>query len=246
MGKSARPSRGGRRAGETASAASTSEGGKSSPVGIRVLIVGDHELFRRGLGDHLEASGLEVVDEADDVEDAVILALEAEPDVVVMDIRLNGAPSIDAIRRLRAEAPGAQVLVLTDSVQEDVVAALSAGACGVLLKDEEGDQVVTAIAAAAAGESPLSPPIASALVSWVREHEPRPARSDAPVLTAREREVLDLIVAGRDNSEIAAELVISPETVKTHVSAILEKLHVENRVQAAVAAVSAGLVTFVG
>ena len=187
-----------------------------------------------------------MVGAADDIEDAATLAQEAEPDVVVMDIRLHGTPSVGAIRRLRAEAPGAKVLVLTDSVQDDVVAALSAGACGVLLKDEEGDRVVAAIEAAAAGESPLSPPIASALVSWVRDHEPPPARADAPVLTAREREVLELIVAGRDNSEIASELVISPETVKTHVSAILEKLHVENRVQAAVAAVSAGLVPFIG
>jgi DNA-binding NarL/FixJ family response regulator len=245
MGKSERPSRPGGRSNETASATSTAGAKPSYAAGIRVLIVDDHELFRRGLGDHLEASGLEVVDEAEDVEDAVTLALEAEPDVVVMDIRLDGTSSVNAIRRLRAEVPSAQVLVLTDSAQEDVVEALSAGACGALLKDEEGEVVVAAIAAAAAGESPLSPPIASALVSWVREHEPPSAGSDAPVLTARERQVLNLIVAGRDNSEIAAELVISPETVKTHVSAILEKLQVENRVQAAVAAVNAGLVTFI-
>jgi len=220
-------------------------GNQSSPAGIRVLIVDDHGLFRRGLGDHLEASGLEVVDEAENSEDAVTLALETEPDVVVMDIRLQGVSSVDAIRRLRAEVPSAQVLVLTVSAQEDVVEAISAGACGVLLKDEEGNQVVSAIAAAAAGESPLSPPIASALVSWVQQHDSPSAGSDAPTLTARERQVLGLIVAGRENSEIAAELFISPETVKTHVSAILEKLQVENRVQAAVAAVSAGLVTFI-
>src|SRR5262245_59424869 len=224
------------------------ESGKpgSSTAAIRVLIVDDHELFRRGLGDHLEASGIEVVDEADDAEDAVTLAVEAEPDVVVMDIRLDGVSSLDAIRRLRAEAPASQVLVLADSIEQDVVGALSAGACGVLLKDEDGDRVVAAIAASAAGDSPLSPAIASALVSWVRQHAPAAsARSDAPVLTAREREVLGLIVAGKDNSEIAAELVISQETVKTHVSAILEKLQVDNRVQAAVAAVNAGLVTFI-
>lgn len=221
-------------------------GDPSSPkTAIRVLIVGDHELFRRGLGDHLEANGLEVVDEADAGEDAVALAVEAEPDVVVIDIRLDGASSVNAIRELRAQARRAEVLVLTDSAEEDVVGALSAGACGVLLKDEEGDQIVAAIAAAAEGESPLSPPIASALVDWVRQHAPPSARSDAPALTARERQVLGLIVAGKENSEIAAELVISQETVKTHVSAVLEKLEVDNRVQAAVAAVSAGLVTFV-
>ena len=240
MGKSARPSRAGERANEA-----LEPGEKSLPARIRVLLVDDHGLFRGGLGDHLEASGLEVVDEAEDSEEAVTLALETEPDVVVMDIRLQGVSSVDAIRRLRAEVPSAQVLVLTVSAQEVVVEAISAGACGVLLKDEEGNQVVSAIAAAAAGESPLSPPIASALVSWVQQHDPPSAGSDAPTLTARERQVLDLIVAGRENSEIAAELFISPETVKTHVSAILEKLQVENRVQAAVAAVSAGLVTFI-
>jgi len=222
-----------------------SESGDPGSPKIRVLIVDDHELFRRGLGDHLEARGLEVVDEADDGENAVALAVEAEPDVVVIDIRMNGASSVDAIRELRAEAPRAQVLVLTDSPEDDVVGALSAGASGVLLKDEEGDRVVAAIAAAAAGESPLSAPITSALVNWVRQHAPPSAGPDAPALTARERQVLGLIVAGKDNSEIAAELVISQETVKTHVSAVLEKLQVENRVQAAVAAVSAGLVTFI-
>jgi DNA-binding NarL/FixJ family response regulator len=240
MGKSARPSRAGERANEA-----LEPDKKSSSAGTRVLLVDDHGLFRGGLGDHLEASGLEVVDEAEDSEEAVTLALETKPDVVVMDIRLQGVSSVDAIRRLRAEVPSAQVLVLTGSAQVDVVEAISAGACGVMLKDEEGSQVVAAIAAAAAGESPLSPPIASALVSWVQQHDPPSAGSDAPTLTARERQVLDLIVAGRDNSEIAAELFISPETVKSHVSAILEKLQVENRVQAAVAAVSAGLVTFI-
>ena len=186
-----------------------------------------------------------MVDEADDGEDAVALTLQAQPDVVVIDMRLQGASSVEAIRRLRAEAPEAEVLVLTDSADEDVVGALSAGARGVVLKGEEGERVVAAITAAAAGESALSQPIASALVSWVQQHEPPAAVSPEPVLTAREREVLGLIVAGKDNSEIAAELVISQETVKTHVSAILEKLQVDNRVQAAVAAVSAGLVTFV-
>jgi DNA-binding NarL/FixJ family response regulator len=220
-------------------------GKPGSAAGIRVLIVDDHALFRRGLREHLEANGLEVVGETDDVNEAVTLALDTEPDVVLMDIRLHGVATVDAIRRLRAEVPYVQVLMLTVSAQEDVVEAISAGASGFLLKDEEGDQVVAAIAAAAAGQSPLSPPIASVLISWVREHDPVSPGSDAPTLTARERQVLVLIVEGKDNSEIAAELVISPETVKTHVSAILEKLQVDNRVQAAVAAVSAGLVTFI-
>ncbi len=136
------------------------------------------------------------------------------------------------------------MLILTVSTEEEVVAeAIMAGACGYLLKDAGGDQILAAIAAAAAGESALSPRIASALIQRVREREPPPASEvgDRPTLTRREREVLSLIVEGRENNEIAAELVISPETVKTHVSSILEKLKADNRVQAAVEAVRAGL-----
>src|SRR5262249_54080964 len=160
------------------------------------------------------------------------------PDVVLMDTRIDGISTADAVAGVTSAVPGVRVLMLAASAEEALIAAISAGACGLLLKDEEGDRVLAAISAAAAGESPLSPRLASALLTWVREHSPPAAAADAPVLTARERQVLDLVVAGKDNSEIAAVLVISPETVKTHVSAILEKLHVENRVQAAVAAVS--------
>ena len=127
--------------------------------------------------------------------------------------------------------------------EEKVMEAIIAGACGYLLKDSDGDQIVAAISTASAGESALSPRIASALIERLREHEPPPASGtgDRPALTSREREVLSLIVEGKDNNEIAAELVISPETVKTHVSTVLEKLEADNRVQAAVKSVRAGL-----
>lgn len=216
----------------------------SSAAGIRVLIVDDQALFRRGLREHLEASGLDVVGEAEDADGAVALAVETEPEVVLMDVWMPGGSGIDATRRLRVAVPGAQVLMLTVSTEEEVVAeAIMAGACGYLLKDAEGDQILAAIAAAAAGESPLSPRIASALIQRVREQERPPASNggDRPTLTTRERQVLSLIVEGKENNEIAAELVISSETVKTHVSTILEKLQVDNRVQAAVEAVRAGL-----
>ena len=212
-------------------------------VGIRVLIVGDRAVFQRGLREHLERNGVEVVGEAEDGDEAVRMALEFTPGVVLMDARIKGASSVEAIRHLTEAYPGARVLVLAASAEDDLVPSISAGACGLLLKDEEGDRVLAAIAAAAAGQSPVSPALAAVLLGWVREHQPPSRGSAAPELTARERQVLDLIVAGRDNSEIAAELVISPETVKTHVSAILAKLRVDNRVQAAVAAVIAGLVT---
>ena len=217
----------------------------ASPAGLRVLIVDDHSLFRRGLREHLEGSGVEVVGQAEDAAGAVALALETEPDVVLMEIRMPGGSGSETTKRLLGAVPGARVLMLTMAAEEDGVAeAIMAGACGYVLKDAGGDEILAAIAAAADGESALSPRIASALIERVREREPPPASDggDGPTLTGREREVLSLIVAGRENNEIAAELVISPETVKTHVSSILEKLEAENRVQAAVAAVRAGLV----
>ena len=220
--------------------------GSSKPdaktAGIRVLIVDDHALFRRGLREHLEASGLNVVGEAEDAAGAVALFAETEPEVILMDLRMPGG--IDAIREMLLAAPDAHILLMTVSTEEEkVIDAIIAGACGYLLKDSDGDQIVAAIGTASAGESALSPRIASALIERLREHEPPPASGtgDRPALTSREREVLSLIVEGKDNNEIAAELVISPETVKTHVSTVLEKLEADNRVQAAVKSVRAGL-----
>lgn len=213
--------------------------------GIRVLIVDDHELFRRALREHLEANGVDVVGEAQDAEGAVAVATETAPEVVLMDIRMPGGSGIDATRTLLEAVPGTQVLMLTIHTEDVVIAeAIMAGASGYLLKDAGGDQILAAIAAAHSGETPLSPRIASALVRLIREREPAPATrsGELPRLTEREREVLGLIAEGRENNEIAAALVISPETVKTHVSSILEKLEADNRAQAAVTAVRAGLV----
>ncbi len=216
----------------------------AATAGIRVLIVDDHALFRRALREHLEASGLDVVGEAEDAASAVALSAETKPEVVLMDIWMPGGSGVDATRRLQATVPGIRVLILTVSTEEEVVAeAIMAGACGYLLKDAGGDEILAAIAAAARGESALSPRIASVLIQRMREREPPSASDggDRPALTSREREVLSLVVEGRENNEIAAELVISPETVKTHVSTILAKLNADNRVQAAVQAVRAGL-----
>ncbi|MGZ5354971.1 MAG: response regulator [Solirubrobacterales bacterium] len=219
------------------------------PAGVRVLIADHHALFRRGLREHLEASGLEVVGEVEDAAGAVGLSVETEPDVILMEISMPGGSGIEATKSLLGAVPGVRVLMLTIAAEEDVVAeAIMAGACGYVLKDAGGDEIVAAIAAAARGESALSPRIASALIERVREREPErePPRTapggGSPSLTRREREVLSLIVDGKENHEIAVELVISLETVKTHVSSILEKLEADNRVQAAVAAVRAGLV----
>jgi DNA-binding NarL/FixJ family response regulator len=214
-------------------------------AGIRVVIVDDLALFRRGLREQLEAAGIDVVGEAEDAAGAVALSAETDPDVALMDIWMPGGSGIEATKKLLAKDPGVRVLMLTVAVEDDVVAeAIMAGACGYLLKDTGGDEIVAAIFAAAAGESALSPRVASALFQLVRERKPSAAAAagSGPALTRREREVLSLIVEGRENNEIAAALVISPETVKSHVSSILEKLEADNRVQAAVVAVRAGLV----
>jgi DNA-binding NarL/FixJ family response regulator len=213
--------------------------------GIRVLIVDDHALFRRGLREHLEASGVEVVGEAEKVDEAEALASQTAPQVILLDIGMPGSSVVDATMRLRSASSGAEVLLMTLAPDAGpVLDAITAGASGCLLKDWEGDQILDAIAAAVDGESPLSPSMASALVERLREHEPPPdtGTDRPPTLTGREREVLTLMVEGKDNNEIANELVISPETVKTHVSTVLDKLGARNRVQAAVKAVRVGIV----
>ena len=192
----------------------------------------------------MEASGLNVVGEAEDAVGAVDLLPETEPEVILMDLGTAGGSSIDAIRGMRLAAPDARVLTMTVSTEEEkVMEAIIAGACGYLLKDSDGDQIVAAISTVAAGGSALSPRIASVLIERLRGHEPPPASGAGhlPALTRREREVLSLIVEGKDNNEIAAELVISPETVKTHVSTVLDKLEADNRLQAAVKSVRGGL-----
>jgi DNA-binding NarL/FixJ family response regulator len=211
---------------------------------LRVVIADDHALFRRGLVRLLAEAGMEVVGEAADGVQAVQLCTELEPDVVVMDLQMPGMSGIDATRQIVAARLRTQVAVLTVSAEESkVIDALLAGACGYLLKDSDADQVVTAIHAAARGESVISPRVAAKVVTRLRR-EPRLQRSEVATtdLTERELAVLRLIVAGLGNHEIADQLYISENTVKNHVASILVKLGVDNRVQATVTAIVQGLV----
>jgi DNA-binding NarL/FixJ family response regulator len=210
---------------------------------IRVIVVDDHDLLRKGLRDLLSEHGLQVVGEAGDGDDAVRLVAHAAPDVVVMDLNMPRMSGVEATRRLASVAPSTRVLVLTVSADDSTVAeAIAAGATGYLLKDASGDDIAAGVRAAAAGEALLSPSIASHLLERLRPAEGGgEATGEAPGLTDREREVLRLLAAGRDNAAIAQELFISPRTVKNHISSILAKLHVENRIQAAVYAVRKGL-----
>jgi DNA-binding NarL/FixJ family response regulator len=211
---------------------------------IRLVLVDDHALLRSGLRQLLEQHRVDVVGEASDGPSAVQLVRDVAPDVVLMDVSMPGISGIEATMRIRAVAPTAQVIMLTVSPDErDVEESICAGACGYLLKDAPVEQILTAIEAAAAGESLLSPRIAADILDRVRTDAGRSALPDEAraELTEREREVLRLIAEGKENSQIAEELFISLQTVKNHVSNILAKLEVENRVQAAVQAVQGRL-----
>ena len=214
-------------------------------ISVRVLLVDDHDLFRTGLRNLLEERGVQVTGEAATGEEAVRLVRELAPDVVVMDLHMPGIAGIEAIRQIAAIAPLTRVLVLTISDQdEDVLHAILAGACGYLLKDSSVDELIRGIEAAAVGESLVSPAIAGKVLQQVRATTISPQAADAvrAELSQRELDVLKLIASGSDNAMIAAELHISPKTVKNHISNILMKLQIENRIQAAVYAVRSGIV----
>jgi DNA-binding NarL/FixJ family response regulator len=216
--------------------------GEAEP--IRVIVVDDHDLLRQGLRDLLTEHGLRVVGEAENGEDAVRLVAHVAPDVVVMDLNMPRMSGVEATRRLAEVAPNSRVLVLTVSEDDDTVAqAIEAGATGYLLKDASGEDIAAGVRAAADGEALISPSIASRLLERLR---PAGDEAGGPAggaqLTDREVEVLRLLAAGRENADIAQELFISPRTVKNHISSILAKLHVDNRIQAAVYAVRKGLV----
>jgi DNA-binding NarL/FixJ family response regulator len=211
---------------------------------VRLLIVDDHDLFRSGLASLLSAEpDIEVVAQASGGSMGVRLAAELRPDVVLMDLRMPDLSGPDATREILLHDPGARVLALTVASEDrDVAAALEAGACGFLAKDTPIDSLVVAIHAAARGAAWLSPKAAEVVLGRIRTTPP-PQEQDLALaqLSSRELDVLRLIASGLENSEIAAELNISPRTAKNHVSNILTKLGLPSRVQAAVYAVRQGV-----
>jgi DNA-binding NarL/FixJ family response regulator len=212
---------------------------------LRVLLVDDHDLFRTGLKNLLEEHGVQVVGEAQNGQTALRLVPELVPDVVIMDLNMPGLSGVETTRHLTGLAPLARVVVLTISVDdEDVMDAVMAGACGYLLKDSSIDDLIAGIRAAAAGESLISPQIAAKVLQRLRSQAKSEdaAETIRAELSDREVQVLKLIANGKDNAQIARELFISPKTVKNHISNILMKLQIENRIQAAVYAVRSGIV----
>ncbi|MEP6812922.1 MAG: response regulator transcription factor [Actinomycetota bacterium] len=212
---------------------------------LRVLIVDDHDLFRTGLRNLLEEQGVLIIGEAAGGAEAVKIVRELAPDVVVMDLNMPGMGGVDATRHITAIAPLTKVVMLTISEEDsDVMDAILAGACGYLLKDSSIQDLMSGIKAASLGESLISPNIAAKVLQRVRATSTQPeiANTIRAELSDREIEVLKLIANGKDNAVIAGELHISPKTVKNHISNILMKLQIDNRIQAAVYAVRSGIV----
>ncbi len=210
---------------------------------IRVLIADDQPLARAGFKAVLEATGgVQVVAEAQDGDQAVELARRHDPDVVLMDIRMPGTDGIEATRRM----PNQKVLILTTFGLDDyIIEALRAGASGFLLKDAPVEELVRAVRTVAAGDAQLSPAVTKRLLEQVGRRLPAAVPRDSGALadlTERELEVLRLLAAGMSNAEIAATLVVSEPTVKSHVSNVLQKLGLRDRVQAVIYAYENGLV----
>lgn len=201
---------------------------------IRIMVVDDHHVVRQGLVALLKTvSGLQVVAEAADGKEAIERFDECQPDVTLMDLRLPRVGGVEAVAQIRRKHPTARIIVLTTfDGDEDIYRALQAGAKGYLLKGMFGEELFDAIRAVHSGKTRIPPVVAERLAE----------RMGGPALTSRELEVLKIIVAGRSNKEIAADLSISEATVKTHINNILSKLGVADRTQAATTALQRGIV----
>jgi len=209
---------------------------------MRILLVDDHPLFRDGLASLLAAWGQEVVGSASDGAEAVRLADAFAPDLVLMDVRMPGTSGIEATGQIAQRNPQTAIVMLTVSEdEEDLFAAIRAGARGYLLKNVEGHELRTMLAAIERGEAAISPPTAARILSALASRGDGSHGRDPDALTARERDVLQGVTDGLRNKEIAAALAISENTVKYHLRNILEKLHAGSRAEVAARAVREGL-----
>jgi DNA-binding NarL/FixJ family response regulator len=202
------------------------------PDPIRVVIADDHAVLREGLRSFLELQdGIDIVGDAADGAEAVDLTQRLRPDVVLMDLVMPKLDGVEAMRALNERVPGTRVIILTSYIDDDrLLPAIRAGAAGYLLKNAEPKELARAIRTAAAGEALIDPSVAARLVDRLSQDD---RRDDYESLTAREREVLELIGRGYSNKRIALDLGIAEKTVKTHVSNVLGKLGVADRTQAA-------------
>jgi DNA-binding NarL/FixJ family response regulator len=209
---------------------------------IRILIADDHPVFRFGLRALLQAEpGMLVAGEATSGDEAVALAQQLDPDVVLMDLNMPGCNGIEATRRILRTHPRVGILVITMFDDDSIFAAMQAGARGYVLKGAEGDETLRAIRAVANGEAIFSPAVAQRLMRYFAAPPPSTPALAFPELTERERDVLGLIAKGLANAAIAERLVLSPKTVRNMVSNIFGKLQVADRAEAIIRARDAGL-----
>jgi DNA-binding NarL/FixJ family response regulator len=218
------------------------------PRAVTVVLVDDEQLIRSALAQALGADGLDLVGEATNAADAVKMVVDLRPDVVLMDIKLPGSQGVQSIEALGLLAPASRMLILTRTEQNRVVEAIVAGASGYILKTAKPATIVAAVKATAAGESVISSQIAGKLLQRIRELG-IPITTDGnstagairAALTARELEIFTRLASGKSNHEIAEELALSTNTIANHIASILAKLHLDNRIQAAVQAVRSGI-----
>lgn len=212
-------------------------------MSIRLLLADDHRMLREGLRRSLVDEGFDVIGEAADGEEAVALAGELQPDVVLMDVTMPNVDGVEATRRLQKLHPAIRVVMLTMHADETVVAeALRAGAVGYLVKDCSTDEIADILRHAANESSAISPALAGAMLNEVRRVDPVPAEESDQIVTKREVEVLQLIADGCSTQEVAEQLFISQKTVKNHLASIYHKLDARDRTQAVLRAVRMGIV----
>jgi DNA-binding NarL/FixJ family response regulator len=215
---------------------------------VTVVLVDQESLIRMALAEVLSKGAVDLVGQAASGEEAIEMVLDLRPDVVLMDLRLPGISGVEAIEQLGLLAPATRVLVLTRSEQNRVVEAIVAGASGYILKSAAPDAIIAAVIATAAGESVLSSQVAGKLLERIRERD-IPVTADSQkaalairgALTPRELEIFTRLASGESNQDIGRSLSLSTNTVSNHIASILAKLHLDNRIQAAVQAVRSGL-----
>ena len=212
-------------------------------MAIRVLLADDHRLLRESLRRSLVEEGFDVVGEAADGEEAVELAAELRPEVVLLDVSMPNMGGVEAAGHIHDAQPAIRIVMLTMHADAEVVAdALRAGACGYLTKDSSTDEIASAIRMAANGETAVSPQLAASMLGELRRLD-RPDAEEDRLITKREEEVLQLIADGLSTPEVASSLYISQKTVKNHLAAIYQKLDARDRTQAVVRAVRMGIIS---